>query len=143
MQRHRENRRKKTVSIWGISNTLNRMWKGGRGHIHTNGRGQRRRQSIHVSHGLTSEEESDYACIDRSTHSITGYLNGRGGTGERGGGTSRHHAHHSTLSTCADSLSPYATTHVLHHHHLHHHHHHQMKRHRAHLQQVCFLLFWG
>ena len=113
------------------------MWKGGRGHIHTNGRGQRRRQSIHVRHGLTSEEESDYACIDRSTHSITGYLNGRGGTGERGSGASRHHAHHSTLSTCADSLSPYATTHVLHHHHLHHHHHHQMKRHRAHHQQVC------
>ena len=28
----------------------------------------RRRQSIHVSHGLTSEEESDYAYIDRSTH---------------------------------------------------------------------------
>jgi hypothetical protein len=48
---HRESRRKKTVSIWGISNTLNRMWKGaGRGHIHSNGRGPRRRQSIHVSH---------------------------------------------------------------------------------------------
>ena len=124
------------MSIWGISNTLNRMWKGGRGnHIHSNGRGNRRRQSIHVSHGLTSEEESDYACIDRSTHSITGYLNGRGSLGERG--VARHsHAHHSTLSTCADSLSPYATTHVLHHHHLHHHHHHQMKRHRAQLQQV-------
>ena len=24
--------------------------------------------------GGTSEEDSDYACIDRSTHSITGYL---------------------------------------------------------------------
>ena len=122
---HGSMRRKKTVSIWGISNTLNRMWKGGRGHVHS-GSGRRRRQSIHVSHGLTSEEDSEYGCIDRSTHSITGYLNGRG--------NGRHHAHHSTLSTCAESLSPYATTHVLHHHHLHHHHHHQSKRHRAQTQ---------
>ena len=115
----RGDRRKKAVSIWGISNTLNRMWKGGanngggRGHLAplAGGRGPRRRQSVHVSRGLTSEEESDYACIDRSTHSITGYLNGR--SNGRG-----HAPHHSTLSTCADSLSPYATTHVLHHHHL-------------------------
>ena len=117
-------------SLWGLSNTLNRMWNRGRGQRHLrNGRG--RRKSVHISHGLTSEEESDYACIDRSTHSITGYLNGRG----RGSG----HAHHSTLSTCADSLSPYATTHVLHHHHLHHHHHHASKRmHKSH-HQVRFI----
>ena len=109
------------------------MWKGGRGHAH--GRGQRRRQSVHLSHGLTSEDESDYACIDRSTHSITGYLNnGRALSGGGGSSRSERHAHHSTLSTCADSLSPYATTHVLHHHHLHHHHHHQMKRQRPQLQ---------
>ncbi len=125
----RERRNKKTVSIWGISSTLNRLWKGGRGHVH-NGCGPRRRQSIHVSHGLTSEDDSDYGCIDRSTHSITGYLNGR----NRGSGGGSRHAHHSTLSTCADSLSPYATTHVLHHHHLHHHHHHPSKRHRSHHQ---------
>ena len=114
-------------SLWGLSNTLNRMWNKGRVQRHSrNGRG--RRKSVHISHGLTSEEESDYACIDRSTHSITGYLNGRG----RG---SNHAPHHSTLSTCADSLSPYATTHVLHHHHLHHHHHHASKRmHKSHHQ---------
>ena len=39
--------------------------------------------------------------------SITGYLNGRGRWRP-----SSHAPHHSTLSTCADSLSPYATTHV-------------------------------
>ena len=119
-------RRRRTVSIWGLSHTLNRMWKkNGRGPRRGPsrcGRGEhRRRQSIHVSHGLTSEEESDYAYIDRSTHSITGYLNGRGHWR-----SSHGPPHHSTLSTCADSLSPYATTHVLH----HHHHHHHMKRHK-------------
>jgi hypothetical protein len=117
------NKPKKTaVSIWGLSSTLNRMWSGGRGRV-SRGRGpNRRRQSFHGSHGLTSDEESDYAYIDRSTHSITGYLNGRGHRHSGG------HAH-STLSTCADSVSPYATTHVLHH---HHHHHHQAKRQKIH-----------
>ena len=124
------NRRRRTVSIWGLSHTLNRMWKkNGRGRGARCGRGEhRRRQSIHVSHGLTSEEESDYAYIDRSTHSITGYLNGRGHW------RTSHAPHHSTLSTCADSLSPYATTHVLH----HHHHHHHLKRHKRHQVKIYF-----
>ena len=117
-------------SLWGLSNTLNRMWRG-RGNQSHRRSGRGRRKSVHISHGLTSEEESDYACIDRSTHSITGYLNGRNGRGS--------HAHHSTLSTCADSLSPYATTHVLHHHHLHHHHHHSKRHKTSHHQVKCFM----
>ncbi len=44
----------------------------------------------------TTEEESDYAYIDRSTHSITGYLNARGDEEAR--------------RRTALNLSPYATT---------------------------------
>ncbi len=80
-QRNVHNNKRASVSIWGISNTLNRLWvkRGQNGFSGFGGRvsKKRRRQSFHAGHGLTTDDESDYAYIDRSTHSITGYLNNR------------------------------------------------------------------